>query len=397
MIIFYVIIGLILLVCVWGWLDVSFGKRQHKKQQNTVCYPSRQSNVDWFDDGKRFFDSLFRDISEASNHVYMLFFVFRDDSLGSQLIDLLSEKAAAGVEVIVLVDRLGAGLKRSGRKRLEKNGVQFAYSQKPTFPFFLYSLNRRNHRKITVIDGKTGYLGGFNVGDEYLGRDPKLAYWRDFHCRFHGTGVQDLTTHFLKDWNEAGQTAPRSAEFNPHLPEGRQQTTFISTDGHGLVALYEKAIREADRSIYIASPYFIPPRPLQQALTEALKRGVKVHIILPEKKDHPFVKEASFYYLRPLLHAGASVYHYQLGFYHAKAFLTDDHVSIAGTANFDRRSFCLNNEMNTIFSDDQVIRAVKHSLLTDMKQSTKVTLADLEKTGTGKAYEKIALCLRGAL
>ncbi|SFE62104.1 cardiolipin synthase [Alteribacillus iranensis] len=383
---------------VWVCLDFYYGKKAHRKENNTVFYPVRKDNVTFLEDGKDFFDAFFQDVKQASHHIHVLFFIFRADHIGEQFIHILCQKAEQGVEVKVMVDRFGAGMDKKGKQQLQASGVSVAYTQSPSFPFFFYSLNRRNHRKIAVIDGKTGYLGGFNIGDEYLGRDPQMGYWRDYHCRFHGAGVQDLQTQFLIDWKRTKKTISSSQTYYPALRDGSQEIQFVSSDGFGLAAFYKEKIENAKDYIYIASPYFIPTPPLYEALLSALARGVNICIILPEKRDHPFVKEASFYYIRPLVKAGARVYHFQLGFYHTKAFVSDDSFGMAGTVNFDRRSFYLNREMNVLFTDKDLVHSIKNSLEIDMKQSTLLSYDKIkDPSPVEKLKEVCALSLRSVL
>ncbi|SDH88632.1 cardiolipin synthase [Alteribacillus persepolensis] len=390
MFVFYLVI-IVLLIILCFRLDFLLGEKNYQKKNQPAVYPTRHGQLDFLDTGKTFFDTLFNDIRAAKTSIHILFFIFRNDSLGSQLIDLLVEKADEGVEIKVLLDRVGAGLDKKGKQRLRDANVSFAYAKSPSFPYLFFTFNQRNHRKITVVDGKIGYLGGFNVGDEYLGRDPKLGLWRDFHLRFEGEGVQDLQTQFLRDWEEAGNLPTSADSYFPSLEEGTQPFHFISTEGEGLEALFFEHINKAQTYIYIASPYFIPSSSLQRALCDAAKRGVEICIILPEKKDHPFVKEASFKYIEELLKHDVKVFHFQQGFFHAKALLIDDTFCDVGTANFDRRSFDINSEMNTIISDSSVITLVKQRLETDMKQSTLVSDRALQKRSFSvKIREKLA-------
>ncbi|SDI61096.1 cardiolipin synthase [Alteribacillus bidgolensis] len=389
--VFYILFAL-LLVTLYIWLDFFLGKRKYLHQQNAVFYPSRKGQVQWIDTGKVFFETMFEDIQHAKSHVHVLFYIFRNDSIGSQFIDLLIQKASEGVEINFLVDRVGSGLNRKGRQKLKKAGVTFAYAKTPSFPFFFFTLNRRNHRKITVIDGKIGYTGGFNVGDEYLGRDPKLGLWRDFHLRFYGEGVQDLQSQFLEDWKQATRNPYKKEEsYFPPLEKGSHTFHFFATEGHGLDTFFLEGIKKAKNYIYIASPYYVPSIELQSALLDALKRGVEVCIILPEKRDHPLVKEASISYLEDLIKGGASIFHFQQGFFHAKAVLIDDKFCDVGSANFDKRSFFLNSEMNTMLSSPSNMSSVKNRLEKDMSQSTILHLDELQyRPFKTRVREKIA-------
>ncbi|SFL87818.1 cardiolipin synthase [Salibacterium qingdaonense] len=364
----------------WCLLDFACGRKQHHKERSSVLYPRRSGQVTCYKEGGTFFQDYFEDIKQAEESIYILFYVFRHDSIGSQLIDLLCRKAEAGVPVHVMLDRISSGITRKGVKKLRKAGVHFTYSQPVSLPFLFYSLQRRNHRKITVIDGEIGYTGGFNVGDEYIGRDPEFGYWRDFHLRIKGDGVQDLTRQFIADWHREHPEDDFSSDKNPEpLPKGDTTFRFLATDGDKVQNTFLHMIRRARSRIYIATPYFIPGSTLQEALLEAAGRDVVITIILPAKRDHPLVQEASWSYLEPLIHAGVSVYHFNDGFFHAKAVLIDEQCCDIGSANFDQRSFHLNLEMNTLIEDKTFIEYIRNMLEKDMRHSTLLRLEDVKK------------------
>ncbi|MFC5711553.1 cardiolipin synthase [Thalassorhabdus alkalitolerans] len=365
---------LLLLLFTWIRMDFLLGLRNHRHTIDTLRFPKRQGRVQFMDDGKEFFTSYVKDIEESVDHIHILFYIFRGDSIGSKIIELLTEKAKAGIEVRVMADRLGSHLSKKDVKKLKAAGVQFAYTRKITPPYLFFTFNRRNHRKITIIDGKTGYLGGFNVGDEYLGRKKKFGFWRDFQLRISGDGVQDLQTQFFADWKESQQTIPASKDrYYPVLQQGPHPLRFMPTNGLGLEKKFIQVINQADSYIYIGSPYFIPGKPLQKALITAARRGVEVSILLPKKSDHPLVKEASYPYFKDMMEAGINIFHYPKGFYHAKAMVIDDHFCDVGTANFDKRSFHLNNEINCLLLHPDIISVVKETLSSDMKKSEQLT------------------------
>lgn len=385
---FYLIIGALVtlfFLFLWCKLDFFLGKRRHDSQRQHIFYPRRKGKITFFNDGKTFFHTYFEDIREARHHIHIHFFIFRDDQLGTELIRLLCNKAESGVRVNVMADRLGAGMSRKGRRQLRKSGVQFTYSGKISFPFLFFSLNRRNHRKMTIIDGKIGYVGGFNVGDEYIGRDPELGFWRDFHLRIEGQGVADIQAQFLSDWAKAKKTPfPQSEEYFPTTSEtGNDTYQILASDGSGLETFFTQAIDQAQKYIYIASPYFIPPSRIHKSILKAVERGVDVHIILPEKKDHPLVKEASYSYLEPLIRKGASVYYFREGFFHAKALIIDEKCCDVGTANMDNRSFFLNNEINVLLFSPSLIQQVKNTLDKDIEKSLRVKIEDVENKSYG--------------
>ncbi|MFD2707091.1 cardiolipin synthase [Salibacterium lacus] len=370
----------LLLAAGWCLFDFACGRKKHRKERSSVLYPRRSGQVTCYKEGGTFFRDYFEDIKQAEESIYILFYIFRQDSIGSQLIDLLCRKAEDGVIVRVMLDRVSSGMTRQGRKKLRNAGVYFAYSQRISLPFLFYSLQRRNHRKITVIDEETGYTGGFNVGDEYIGRDPKFGYWRDFHLRVKGEGVQDLTRQFIADWHRERPEDDFSSDKNPEsLPDGDTTFRFLATDGDEVLNTFLHMIGRARTRIYIATPYFIPGPTLQKALLEAAARDVIITIILPAKRDHPLVQEASWSYLEPLISAGVCVYHFNDGFFHAKAVLIDEQCCDIGSANFDQRSFHLNLEMNTLIEDKTFIEYIRNILEKDMQHSTLLHLEDVTK------------------
>ncbi|SFQ02453.1 cardiolipin synthase [Salibacterium halotolerans] len=370
----------VLLVAGWCLFDFILGRKNHRSERSSVHYPRRFGQVTCYKEGGTFFRDYVEDIKQADQSVYILFYIFRHDSIGSQLVDLLCQKAEEGVTVRVMLDRVSSGMNRKGREKLKKSGVFFTYSRPVSPPYLFYSLQRRNHRKVTVIDGEIGYTGGFNVGDEYLGRDPKLGYWRDFHLRIKGEGVQDLVQQFTADWLRERPEDHFSPDSNPdHLPEGDTCFHFLATDGDGVLQAFLDMIRRARFRIDMATPYFIPGDVLLEVLLEALERGVVLTMILPAKRDHPLVQEASWSYLEPLIRAGAGVYHYNDGFFHAKALLIDDVCCDIGSANFDQRSFHLNLEMNTLIEDKTFIEYVRNILEKDLEHASRLRLEDVQK------------------
>lgn len=360
-------------------LDIYLGYKKFSKGKAPSSSPARLNDVEWFNDGRRFFDRLKNDIKSANHHIHLSFFIFRSDWIGGEIIDALIAKAREGVKVRLLIDALnGLGLTKKARKSLREAGVELAFAAKPFFPFFFYALNHRYHRKIAVIDGSIGYLGGFNVGDEYLGRKAEMGDWRDYHIRIVGQGVKDLQDQFLKDWETATRNRVEGERHYPTAASGPHELQFIATDGCGLEDLYIHHFRQAEERLVIGSPYFVPSRRLQAALMGLLERGVELTILLPAKKDHPFVRPVSYRYLTPLLKKGARVYHFYQGFYHAKAFIVDRKIACLGTANFDMRSLYWNDEINGFFYDRKSIEEIEAMMQKDLHQAYKVTLRDVQ-------------------
>ena len=197
-ILFFILAGLAL----WVFMDFTLGRKKHLASAKTNTLPVRESDLAIFAEGPKLFDDLFSELQNAKQHIHILFYIVQDDKISQEFLSILKQKVKNGVEVRLMVDWVGSGLKRKTIKSLKAAGVEFAYSQMPKLPFLFYSSQVRNHRKITVIDGQIAYLGGFNIGEEYNNHDPKLSPWRDYHLKMTGEGVSDLQSEFLEDWHE---------------------------------------------------------------------------------------------------------------------------------------------------------------------------------------------------
>lgn len=388
------VLFIVVVTFLWIIIDFKLGYKVQKKNAKTYKQEKRFGNCDLLTTGHDLYKQLITDIENAQNHVHILFYIFRDDHIGSQIVNKLCEKAKEGVEVRLLVDRIGANISKKTIKRLNKEGVMFAYSHSPSFPYLFFTLNRRNHRKISVIDGNIGYIGGYNVGDEYLGRDPKFGDWRDIHLRINGEGVQDLQNQFIEDWTVAKKTKIIGEHYYPPLRKGPHELQILPSDGSFLEVTFINFINKAETSVYIGTPYFIPGKAIKDALINAAKRGVNIKIVVPKKGDHPFVKEASIPYFQPLLEAGCQIHEYYQGFYHAKTIIIDDKFCDIGTANIDRRSFHINHEINCLVFNREIIKEVRATFEHDITISQQLTISNLEKRSLyQKGKEKIATAL----
>lgn len=375
-IVFWIIAGL----AVWAAADFMLGRRKHLAKAVKYEFPVRDSHLDLIAKGPDLFNDLFTEIKKAEKHIHILFYIVQDDKISHEFLSILKDKAREGVEVRLLVDWVGSGLKRKSIKSLKEAGVEFHYSHVPNFPFIFYSSQIRNHRKITVIDGEIAYLGGFNIGNEYNDKDPKLSPWRDYHLKMTGEGVHDLQMEFLQDWHEAAKVnLLQDQAYFPELAKGSMQQQIVPTEGVLLENLIIKLIKQAEKNIIIGTPYFIPSEKVFKMLRDAIQRGVKLTILVPCKADHILVKEASHPYLRTLIKEGADVYQYLNGFYHAKVMTIDDSICDIGTANFDKRSMFLNYELNCLVYDPAFIKKVKHVLTEDILNSRKASYQDFSR------------------
>lgn len=343
---------------------------------------TRGNDVTLLTDGEDKFNQLLKDIKQATAHIHLVYYIFKSDKIGQKIVEALEEKAAQGVEVRVLYDPLGTWrLKRDFFSNLIAAGGQVHTSFSNRSHFFDIRLNYRNHRKVVVIDGKIGYTGGFNVGDEYLGNCPKMGYWRDTHIRIVGNGVLPLQTRFLIDWNSSADMVDTVSYHERYFPEQRTQGSvdlqIVSSgpDSHEqqIKKGFIKMISLAKKSVYIQTPYLVPDDAVLETIDIAVKSGVDVRIMIPNKPDHPFIYRATLSYATQLMSCGASVYIYNGGFLHAKTITIDDEIVSIGTANFDIRSFKLNFEVNAFMYSSTIATAYNAVYINDIQQSYQLT------------------------
>ncbi|MFJ8246674.1 cardiolipin synthase [Peribacillus asahii] len=387
---------IIFIILILLWIDYKWGQAQHRKKTKKKTYPLRRSNIKIFNSGPKLFYDLFTEIEHAQKHIHILFYIIKNDQFSQQFISLLKQKAESNVEVRLLVDWIGAHkLSKQIIRELKQSGVQFSYCFKPRLPFFFYTLQRRNHRKITVIDGKIGYVGGLNIAKEYVNQDNKLNPWRDYHIKIKGEAVQDLQSTFLTDWYMATKEDLRiHPHYFPPLSPGTQKQQLIVTDGSGVEGIFLDLIDQAKEKIVIGTPYFIPSKRLFNKLRQALHKGVALTIIVPKTADHILVKEASYRYFRVLEKEGATILQFHRGFYHAKVMLIDDQISDIGTSNFDKRSLFLNSEINALLFDSISIEQTKKYVEVDITESAPINEKAYKKPNAfHKLKEAIAFCL----
>ncbi len=385
------------LILIWLGFDFYIGRKRHLARVQHVETPILHGDIEIFTHGKELFRDYFAALQGAERSIDVLFYIVKDDLFSKKFLTILQEKAREGVEVRLLLDRLGSlKLKKSEVADLQRTGVKFAFSEPVTFPFLFYSAQVRNHRKISVIDGKIAYLGGFNIGNEYIDEGPqRLRPWRDYHLKITGESVKFLQTEFSLDWQRAaGNRDGMGPDVTPVLEQGRIRHQLIPTEANQLEGRFIKLIQLAEKEVMIGTPYFIPSRRILDALLAALRRGVRITVVVPYAADHMLVQEASYRYFRKLLREGAVVYQYKNGFYHAKTILIDDKVCDVGTANFDKRSLFLNKEINCLIYDLAFITRLKNIIKKDIHDSKRLTLQTLEKPNLLRAIkEAIAYCI----
>ncbi|RBP04829.1 cardiolipin synthase [Rossellomorea aquimaris] len=374
---------LLLIVGVIGWLMIDFklGRSRFIRTRTRRDYEKRNSHIKLFSRGPELFDQMFKEMKEAKSSIHVLFYIVQDDHFALRFMELLKDKAKEGVEVRLLMDQIGShNVPKSKVRMLRDAGVEVAFCQKVSLPFLFFSSQQRNHRKITVIDGVIGYLGGYNVGKEYIDENdiPELSPWRDYHLRLEGEGVHDLQTEFCIDWFRGTKKDLRDeTKYFPPAEKGSITHQIFPTEGVNIEEFFKKFIDDAKEEVIIGTPYFIPTPILMEALSNALDRGVIVRIIIPNNADHMLVKEAAFPYFRTLLAKGAKVYQFMNGFYHAKVMIVDDYFCDIGTANFDKRSFFINLEINNLIYDKEFIHTLKEEMTKDMDASDMLSESDL--------------------
>ncbi|MEH7111052.1 cardiolipin synthase [Neobacillus niacini] len=385
------VIALILLIIVWLYLDFKLGRSKHLRIFHQRTTPILYGNFDIFPHGKELFADYFDEIIHAEHHIHILFYIVRNDHFSQEFFTLLKTKAQEGLEVRLLIDRLGSiQVKKEILTELRKAGVQIAFSNRIKLPFLFYSSQVRNHRKISIIDGKIGYLGGFNIGKEYIDEDPKLSPWRDYHLKITGESVPFLQGEFLVDWKEyAQENFVNDSAYILDQPKGSVPHQIVPAEAGLLEMEYLTLVRGAAKSIMIGSPYFIPSKKLMKELLLAINRGVSITVVVPYTTDHILVQEASYRYLRTLLKEGARVYQYKKGFYHAKSLVFDDKICDIGTANFDKRSLFLNKEINCYFHDPAFVQRFKDVLQKDILDSKPLTLADLNQPNLFRSFKEV--------
>ena len=317
--------------------------------------------------GENKFKLLLADLKKANTHIHMEYYIFRDDKIGMQVINMLCDKAQLGVKVRLSIDDVGSTISGKNKDRMTESGVEW-YSFMPVFfPGFTGKMNYRNHRKIVVIDGAIGYIGGINVSDTYVNTADSEVYWRDTHLKVTGEAVKSLQIHFLMNWEfVSSKTIQLEESFFPK--ENRKEGVAIQiaasgpdTDWANIMEVIFTAIVTAEKYVYLTTPYFIPNDQIITALQVASKSGVDVRLLIPKDSDSWTAKHATNSYIQCLLDANVKIYRYCKGFIHAKTIVIDDAFCTVGTTNMDYRSFNINFEINAmIYSKEKSIELKSH-------------------------------------
>ncbi|NEU03999.1 MULTISPECIES: cardiolipin synthase [Clostridium] len=342
---------------------------------------THNNDVKILNNGEEKFPKLITSLKNAKNFIHIQYYIFRDDDIGNEIINILTEKAKSGVEVKVLYDGMGCiWLPKKFFTPIIESGGEVVCFFPPFIPYINLRLNYRNHRKICVIDGIEGFIGGLNIGDEYLGKDENIGFWRDIHLYIIGDAVATLETRFLLDWRFASNKEDFSMSKN-YFPKnqyiGNKPIQIISSGPDSqwgaIRNSYLKMISRAEKNIYIETPYLIPDDSILTALKLAALSGIDVKIIIPCKPDHMFVYWATKSYAWELMEAGVHCYTYNNGFIHSKIIAIDSKLCTVGTANLDMRSFKLNFEVNAMIYDEDSTKDLERIFLKDIENSTYLT------------------------
>jgi cardiolipin synthase len=344
------------------------------------------NEVELLVDGQATFDSIFAGIEKARDYLLVQFYIVRDDRLGEELARRLIERARAGVRVYLLYDDIGStGMPKRYRRQLRDAGIKVAgFNQRHKF-LRVYGptrINYRNHRKIVVVDGEHAWVGGHNVGVEYLGEDPKFGRWRDTHVRVSGPAALGCALLFREDWEWAtGEVLSATPPETVATPGDQSVLVMGSGPADKLeecAIAFTDIIGRARERVWIVSPYFVPDTDIRTALYAAKLRGVDVRIMLPNEPDHKLVWLASIAHADAMVEHGVSIYRYTDGFLHQKVVLMDDQIASIGSVNFDNRSFAINFEITLWFSDAPSIDKVEGMLNTDFELCRQVSIEEVK-------------------
>jgi cardiolipin synthase len=340
--------------------------------------------------GDETFSHIIEHLKKATHHIHMEYYIVRHDEIGEEIKEVLVEKAKQGVKVRFLYDSVGSWkLSKKYVSDLIEGGVEMVEFGPVRLPFLNSKFNFRNHRKIIVIDGSVGFVGGLNIGDEYLGRDKGFGFWRDTHLMAKGEAVRSLQLIFLQDWFYMTNNSFLTPEYlSPALEEnthGGVQMIAGGPDNEWSVIknIFFSMISSADKSVWIASPYFIPDEDIFTAIKVAALSGLDVRLLVPQRPDKKIVFYASRSYFPELLEAGVKIYEYKKGFMHSKIVIVDGQLASIGTSNMDMRSFHLNFEVNAFLYKTASTEKLVMEFENDILNSNEIMIDDFSKRHIG--------------
>jgi cardiolipin synthase len=357
-----------------------------------------------FADCHETYTAMLAAISEAVDHIHLQFYTIRSDRVGRCFQSLLIAKALTNVKVRVLYDGLGSyNLEQSFISEMQQAGIEVFSFLPPFIAFFDKQVNYRNHRKMLIVDGKVGFMGGMNIGEEYVGGNQKLGYWRDTHLKLKGDAVYNIQNIFMSDWSlSTGQAISELPRYYPeHTIQGREVVQMITSgpdqQANSILEMFFASISSATSSIYLTSPYYIPDPSITMALKTAAMSGLDVRMIIPFKADSELVQWASLSYMEEILQAGVKCYLYQKGFIHAKVLIVDKMMATVGSANMDMRSFFSNFELNAVLFAPSTIATLLQNFREDQNHSIKLELQDVINRSRLQRIKEVAARLLSPL
>jgi len=343
--------------------------------QNNKAILTYHNKCQILNNGKQKYELLFEKIAKAKHHIHLEYYIFYSDNIGEKLGNLLISKAKEGVKVRIIYDHVGSWeIRNRFIKHLEKEGIEVGCFMPVKLPFLTRKINFRNHRKIAVIDGKVGFLGGINIADHYLHGKKNIPFWRDTHLMLEGESVNALQIVFATDWFFIKNELLEQAVYYPK-PTIKEQcmiqivTSGPDSDWESIMQAYFTSINLAKRNVYISTPYLLPNESILTALKTASLSGIDVKILIPGISDSFLVYYATLSFVKELLEAGIEIYFYRKGFNHSKILLIDNEFCSVGTANMDYRSFSQNFEVTALIYDPAVTSELTYWFLEDLKDS----------------------------
>ncbi|NGM74474.1 cardiolipin synthase [Sphingobacterium sp. SGL-16] len=363
--------------------DLSKVFRLMKKER--LSSPTLHNDVQLLINGEEKFKFLLEDLAKAKHSIHMEYYIFNLDGIGLQILNLLEQRAAEGIIVRLIVDSFGSPDLVKYMRKQKNSKIDFHAFLPVTFTSLANS-NYRNHRKICVIDGRIGYVGGINISDKYINRSdvPNKVYWRDTSVRVKGLAINLLQVSFWNSWNQTDGKSFFLEDGYLHViqekanEKGNAGVGFVSSDPASVGPFNMEAlliaIGEASSKIQLCTPYYIPSEELERALIIAAASGVEVELMVPSTSDSYFVQHASFSFLKPLLERGVKVYLYNKGFLHAKTAVIDDKLAFVGTVNLDIRSFYINYEIAAVVSDQTIALKLSDQFEQDKKDAELLTI-----------------------
>ena len=345
---------------------------------NSKALITEHNKIELYNIGQKTFDAIKEALLAAKDHIHMEFYIIKNDKIGNEIKDILVQKAKEGVDVRVIYDDVGSwSLSRKYKNDIRKAGGTIHPFMKVRLPFFSSKLNYRNHRKILVIDGKIGFMGGINIADRYIDGGP-FGYWADEHIKIEGEAVHTLQAIFLVDWYFVCRDIlmRKRKKYFPDLDVKEKALVQVLTSGPdsdwaGIMQAYFSIINSAKHHIYISTPYFTPNESILTAIKTASLSGIDVRLMLPYKSDSLLVYWSTLSYLSELMEAGVKVYLYHKGFNHSKFITADGNLSAIGSANMDMRSFEHNFEVTSIIYDEKITKELETSFQIDIQNNSK--------------------------